>query len=255
MKKINVLTIVFLALVLGFSACQKEGYEDGINNPSTLGIKIQALNNSFYLPVGGTKSASGEISSITWDSVHMVVSSIKLEAELKSLVDHKDSIEISYKWTGPQFTNLLDSTITFGEFVLQPGFYDEIEIVVNGLEKDADTIPVFYLSGIYTKGSSTTVSVIVEVNENVTFKTEKDSVEVSAENIDITSYIQLNLDELMNGIDPYELDNARMSEGIIVISEKSNKYIYRTIMKNLVKDHHCKYYHKKKDKYKKKDKK
>lgn len=249
MKRERVLTVVFIALTLGFFACQKDSFESSTNGPSALGVKIQALNKSFYLPVGGTKSASEETSSITWDSAHMVVSSVKLEAELKSLVSRQDSIEISYKWSGPQVTDLMDSTITFGDFILQPGFYDEIEIVVKGSEHDAGNIPVFYLSGIYTKGSSTTVPVKVEVFEDVTFKTEKDSVEVTAESIDITSHIQLYLDELMAGIDPYDLDNARMTEGIIVISKESNRNIYRTIMHNLVKDHHSKYRYKHKDKY------
>lgn len=104
-------------------------------------------------------------------------------------------------------------------------------MVVKGSEDDAGDLPVFYLSGIYTSDIITTVPVMV--NEEVTFKTEKDSVEVTEENIDITSYIQLYLDELMANIDPSDLDNATLSEGIIVISTESNQEIYSIIMHNL----------------------
>lgn len=253
MKIERLLKVVFIVLILGFYACQKDSLDRSPEEPSSLDVKIQVLNKSFNLPVGDTKSAYMETSSIVWDSAHMVVSSIKLEAEMKGFSQH-DSIEISYKWTGPQLTNLFDTTITFGNFILQPGFYDEIEIVVKGSEYDADAIPIFYLSGVYTKGSATTIPVMVEVYEDVTFKTEKDSVEVTDDNIDVTSYVQLYLDELMAGINPYDMDNARLTDGVIIISADSNRDIYRTLMRNLVKDRKCEYHyydkHKKKYKHK-----
>lgn len=246
--------IVFLAIVtLGFVGCQKDDL--GNTGPSTLGVKIEAMNTSYSLPVTGitTKSALEGATSVEWDSAHFIVSNIKFDAELKSLVTHRDSIEISYKWTGPQLANLLKPEIEFGNFLLQPGFYDEIEITLKGKKGDDDDIPVFYLHGTYT-GSTATLPIEVIVNEDVTFKTEKDSVEITEESIDVTSYIQLYLDELMEKIDPADLDNSRLTDGVIVISKDYNRDIYYTIFRNLAKDRHCYYEHKykkhKKDKHK-----
>jgi hypothetical protein len=244
----------FLALVtLGFMSCQK----DDLNNtgPSTLGVKIQAMNKSYSLPVepAGIKSAAVNTASVTWDTVQLVVSKISFEAELKSLVNHHDSIEISYKWSGPRVINLLDDKLTLGNFTLQPGFYDEIELKVTGSKADANKKPVFFMYGQFTSSSNAKLPVALKVYEDVQFKTEKESVEVTEESIDITSYIQLYLDQLMAGIEPSALDNATLTKGVIVISADSNREIYRAVMRNLVKDHHCLYEHK--GEKKKKDKK
>jgi len=253
MKRENVFTVLLALVTLGFFGCQK----DDLSNlgPSTLGVSIQALNKSFSLPVGnsGTKSASATTSSIVWDTVQMVVSNIQFEAELKGLVSHRDSIEISYKWTGPKVADLLADNITLGNFILQPGFYDEIEIKVQGSRFDAGKKPVFYLRGKYTTSNGDLLPVMVKVNEDVMFKTEKDSVTVTEESIDITSDIQLYLDQLMAGLQPSVLDNAVLTGGIIVISADSNREIYRTIMHNLIKDHHCYYKHDNKNMGKKHD--
>jgi hypothetical protein len=251
MKREIVFTIFLAIVTLGFFGCQKDDLSN--SGPSTLGVTIQALNKSFSLPVSnsGTKSASATTSFIVWDTTQMVVSNIKFEAKLKSLATHRDSIEISYKWTGPKVTDLLASNITLGNFILQPGFYDEIEIKVQGSKFDAGKKPVFYLRGKYTTSSSNLLPVMVKVNEDITFKTEKDSVTVAEESIDITSSIQLYLDQLMVGLQPSVLDNAVLTGGIIVISAESNREIYRTIMHNLIKDHHCDYQHNNKNKGKK----
>jgi hypothetical protein len=242
--KREIVFIAFLATAtLGFNGCQKDDL--GITGPSTLGVKIEAINKSYSLPVAdGTKSAAATSASITWDTVQLVVSKISFEAELKSLVTHRDSIEISYKWSGPQVVNLLDDKLILGNFILQPGFYDEIEIKVTGSKSDANKKPVFFMYGQYTSSSNAKLPVAFKVYEDVQFKTEKDSVEVTEESIDITSYVQLYLDELLAGIEPSALDNATLTKGVIIISADSNREIYRLIVRNLVKDHHCYYEHK-----------
>lgn len=243
MKKRKLLIIVFIALTFGFFACQKSDFNSADSGPSTLGVKIQALNKSFTLPVNGTKSAELSTSSITWDTVQMVVSTVKFEAKLKSMDTYRDSVEISYKWTGPTMASLLDSSLFFGEFILQPGFYDEIEIGVQGLKDDANPEPVFYMTGQYINGEVTVIPVRFETYSNIEFKTEKDSVDVSGDNIDFTSYVQLYLDKLMTDISPEVLDNATLTGGVILISEERNRDIYYIVMRNLARDHHCEYKH------------
>lgn len=251
MKRERLLFFVFVASAVGFFACQKDNSSSSASGPSTLGIKIQALNKSYSLPVNSElKSASLASSSITWDTAQMVVSSVKFNAELKSIVTHRDSIEISYKWTGPQVTDLLDTTISFGNFILQPGFYDEVEISVYGSRTDANGAPVFYLHGTYAKNDTTSVPVVIKVNEDVAFKTEKDSVEITnADQVGVTSYIQLFLDKLMVDVQPSFLDNAKLTDGEIVISATSNRELYWIIRRNLFKNHHCYFWHRYKSGY------
>lgn len=230
-------------LTLGFVACQKENLNE--SGPASMGVKLVALNTSYSLPVINSITKSAVSSpSIEWDAVRMLVSEIELEAELKSLITHKDSIEIEYKWRGPQMVNLLDSAQSFGNFILQPGFYDEIELKVEGKREDAHPEPVFYMSGNYTNAADETIPVVVEVYRNLEFKTEKESVEVTEENQDITSTIQLYLNELMAGISPEQLDNATLTDGVIVISEESNSQMFQSVLGKLAEDRECRYWHK-----------
>ncbi|MGE0020120.1 MAG: hypothetical protein AB7S72_10675 [Draconibacterium sp.] len=243
--KSKILIAIIFAAAIGFTACQKD--ELGVKGPSSLDVKIEALNKSYKLPVSdGTKSVTVTNASITWDTVQLVVSQIKFEAALKSLTTHRDSIEIEYKWSGPTFANLLNDKLVLGNFMLQPGFYDEIELKVYGSKHDAGTKPVFYMFGNYTSSQNAKIPVAVKVYNDVQFKTEKDSVTVTEESVDITSYIQLYLDKLMVDIDPVMLDNAKLTNGVIVISADSNRQIYYTMVYNLVKNHYCYYKHKNK---------
>lgn len=230
-------------LTMGFVACQKEDLNE--SGPASMGVKLVALNTSYSLPVVNSSTKSAVSSpSVEWDAVRMLVSEIELEAELKSLVTHKDSIEIEYKWKGPQMVNLLDSTQSFGNFILQPGFYDEIELKVEGEREDAHPEPVFFMSGNYTNAADETIPVVVEVYRNLEFKTEKENVEVTEENQDITSTIQLYLNELMAGISPGQLDNATLTDGVIVISEESNSQMFQSVLGKLAEDRKCRYWYK-----------
>lgn len=168
---------------------------------------------------------------------------MKYEAELKNSVTHHDSVKITYEWNGPQIVNLLDPAVVLGSYTLTPGFYDEIELNVTGLKKDAGSNPLFYLNGSYTNNSSVKVPIMFKVNEDVMFKTEKDSVDVNTDSFVFTSSIQLYLDQLLSGVDPTVLDHATLTNGAIIISAESNYELYRVIMRNLHKDHRCNHEH------------
>jgi len=236
MKRVSIaIPVVLIALAFGFFACKKDSNTTSGN--STLGVKIVAMNKSYSLPVNNNGTKSTLATTITWDTAYMTVSRIKYEAELNSLISHRDSVKISYEWNGPQEVNLFDTNISLGNFVLQPGYYDQVELKVDGFKQDAGNKPVFYLHGVYTNDSATHPII-------VTFKTEKDSVEVSDGNASlITSSIQLYLDELLADILPAALDNATLTNGVIVISKESNNELYRLIMRNLGRNHHCWHHH------------
>jgi hypothetical protein len=131
-----------------------------------------------------------------------------------------------------------------GNFILTPGFYDEIELKVDGSKQAAGAKPVFYLHGVYTKADVTKIPVRVLVNEDLSFKTEKDSVTVTAaDNTDFASVIQIFLDQLMVEIQPAALDNATLTNGVLVISADKNRELYRIILRNLIKNHYSRHFH------------
>jgi len=184
--KSKIVIAIFLAMTFAFMACRKD--DPVTTGPTVFGVKIEALNKSYSLPVtDGTKSADATNAAITWDTVQMVVSQIKFEAKLKSLATNRDSIEIEYKWTGPKLVNLLGDQLVLGNFMLQPGFYDEIELKVYGNNEDAGKKPVFYMHGNYTNAKNSKIPVALKVYNYVQFKTEKNSVTVTEESIDIPS--------------------------------------------------------------------
>ena len=242
MKRINVLSAAVILTAFVFTSCQKD--DTGNSGPSVLGVKLEALNKSYNLPVTLTKSAEVATASVTWDTITMVVSKVSFEAELKSKVSHRDSVEISYKWSGPVTANLLDSKTTFGNFTLQPGYYDEIEIKVAGLKDDAKPKPVFFMSGIYTNSSNQKLPVKVKFFEDILLSTEKDSVDVTGDQLDYTSYIQVYLDKLMEGIPVSAIDKARLTDGKIIISADSNREIYYLLISNLKRRHHMEHHEK-----------
>jgi len=241
MMKSNIQSALLLVLsTVVMLSCSKDE-----NQPSTTvaGIRIQALNKSYSLPVNGTKSVS-TVTAVSWDAARMVVSGLKFEAELKSLITHHDSVEFEYKWRGPEVVNLFDTTFTIGNITLQPGFYDEIEIKIEGLKRDAGTDPVFLLTGVYTNTNSEIIPISVRVYEDILFKTEKESVEITSADISVfSSVIQLYLDQLMMDISPEQLDNAILTDGELIISAQSNTDLYRIFMRNLGRDHHCEHGH------------
>ena len=239
-NEIKLIPVVLIAIALGFTGCKKDASTSG--SPA-LGVKIVALNKSYALPVvtNGIKSAEAGTASITWDTAYMTVSKIKYEAEMKTL---NTKTSTSFEWTGPQIISLFDTTISIGNFVLQPGLYNEMELTVKGFKHDAGNKPVFYLHGNYSSGSIAAIPVQVVVNEDVMFKTEMDSINVTtADNSGFTSIITLKLDELMADISLAVINAATLSNGAIIISANSNRELYMIIMRNLSKKHHTHHDH------------
>ena len=243
MKLKNVISAIMVLLAFGFMSCQEEELNE--SGPATLDVKLLAMNKSFSLPVNKsiTKSAVAESPSLSWETVNMVVSEVELEAEMKSMVTDGDSIDIEFIWNGPQLFDLLDSTISFGNFLLQPGLYDEIELKVEGDDDDAQSGPVFYMSGTYTNADGVSVPVEMEVFDDLELETEKERVELNEGNMELISYIHLYLDQLFVGITPEQMDNAVLSGGVLVISAQTNSTIYNKVLDKLTDEHDSEYWH------------
>jgi hypothetical protein len=241
MKTKTALLILTTALAVSMSACKKDAQVDP-NSPSVLNFKIQGLNSKVTLPVqsDGLKSSSTITSSIVWDSASMIVSKVSFEAEMKSFITGKDSIEIEYSWRGPQIINLFDLSATIGSISLPAGTYKKISLKVKSEKSDANGLPQFYLSGIYTNGAGNSVPLVFMVTDPISFKTvQKGDTIASGGAIEFTSTIQLYFDQLLLNVDPALLDNAILTNGILAITSNSNSQLYHLLLENLRLDHNC----------------
>jgi hypothetical protein len=262
MKTKQILSFFFFILfvVLTGTSCRKEN-STSANQDSRMGIQITAYNKSAQLPVqtGVTKAALvGSAATVIWDTASFVVSSVNFSAEMKSklaVANHenedehhlgysRDSVEIHFSWNGKQTINLFNLNTVFGGFMLNPGVYDELELSVKGKQSDSGSQPVFYLSGTYTTSALLTRRIVVAINQDISFKTEQDSVTVTGNGVNLVSVVELYLNKLMAGVAVSSLDNATLlSNGTLLISVSSNPELYATILQNLRLDHPLHHHH------------
>lgn len=234
-----------LILAVTFASCKKDA-QDNTNTPSALSFKMQAVNKSVSLPVqaSGLKSSDSTNAVIVWDTAFMLVSKIKFEAEMKSTITGHDSLKIEYNWRGPQIINMFDLSSTIGSITLPSGTYEEISLQVKSEKEDANGQPLFYLSGSYANETGVILPIVISVSDPIMFKTEHngDTI-VSGVATDFSSTIQVYLDQLLLDVDISALDNATLTNGILLISAEANTELYHLIMQNLRKDHHCQHEH------------
>lgn len=172
------------------------------------------------------------------------MSKVSFEAAMKSVLTGKDSLTIAYTWRGPRTIDLFDLTSTIGSIVLPAGTYDKISLNVKSEREDANGLPLVLLSGNYTNTAGTVVPIVISVSDPISFNTvQKNDTIVAGVATDLSSTIQIYLDQLMVQVDISALDHATLTDGKLVISATSNKVLYQLIMQNLRKDHGCKYEH------------
>jgi uncharacterized lipoprotein YajG len=237
-QKISLLALVIISVLL-FTSCNKDSQNAELKS-SALSLKMQALNQTVSLPVvdNGLKSATISTAKVVWDKATMLVSKINFEAEMNTKHTGKDSISIEYSWKGPKTIDLFDLTTTIGSIILPAGTYDKISLKVNSEKEDANGLPLVFLSGNYTNTAGTVVPITVSVSDQVSFKTSiKDDAILAGVATNLSSTIQIYLDQLLLHVDISALDNATLTGGKLVISATSNGAIYQMIMQNLRKDH------------------
>jgi len=236
-SKISLFILAAIA-VAGISSCKKDTQ---VNSTSALSLKMQGLNKTVTLPVQSTgmKSSSASTATVVWDTASMLVSKVSFEAEMKSAITNRDSLEIEYSWRGPQTINLFDLSATVGSIALPAGTYEKISLKVRSEKEDANGKPLFYLSGNYTNTAGITTPIVISVSDPIAFKTvqKSDSIVIGGA-ADFTSNIQIYLDQLLVKVDLAALDNATLTNGRLVISASSNQQLYLLILENLRKDHH-----------------
>jgi hypothetical protein len=267
MKTINLLSGVLLVTGIAAVSCMKN---DVIPSASSLSFKIQATNKVQpvvrALSVAGNAEAS--TSTFEWDTCRMVVSKIELEAEehhgKESGIagntmtakdggsgehggnsgedgggNSSDSSLVNFEWKGPKTIDLFNLSAVIGGVTIDSGIFNNFTIKIKSFKADAGTTPLFYLTGNFTNFSDTVKRIIVIINEDFELKIKNlDTLDLKH---DFTNVIKVNLVQLMSTVTQTELDNADLTNGMLVINSKSNVTLYNKIKKNFNESEHCEF--------------
>jgi len=215
-----------VAAGISLSSCQKSDSEISTTSGSnSLGVQLQAVNNTYSFGVGTRALTTG---TLKWDTCQMYVSRVHLTAVKEQGDTLSTEMEVELKFKGSKLADLFNANSLLGNVTLPAGLYDKISIQIQSDKKDAGTSPVFYLAGKYTNTTGTIIPIAVIVNKDLKFKTSaKDSVQLNSA-ADYTALFQLDLSNaISNGkITEADLDKAKLTNGKIIISKDSNTELY-----------------------------
>ena len=228
-------TLLLSAVCAGvfFASCSKKSND--VSPSSNNGTTSKQTDMSYQL-VATNKTANVEgkstaTANIVWTSGMANPRMIKFEAK-------KDGTEIEYKSTNVDTIDLMNP-ISFGGFTIPSGTYDEIELRID-LEKEGRT-PALRLEGQFTN-STLSLPVVVEIDEPIELKTEQQDVTIT-DDMSFVAVTTLDLSTYTLGITTTMLLNAKLDNGVLVISSTSNKDLYNKILAHLHANHHVEFHH------------
>jgi|ERR1043165_1837138 hypothetical protein len=203
-------------LITGCSKDDKYSTTGGNNSNSQpqMAYQVKAVNafNSMQ-----RTTANG---TIVWTSGFANPSVIKFEAK-----QNNSKLEYEAKNTG-QIDLFAFDPMTFGNFTLGPGTYNEIELKI--MFKKNGSSPAIQLNGQFTNNVMS-VPVTLIIDGPLEIKTEQEDVVIDNN----TSYIaitDLDLGYFTSDISENMWENADLTNGTLIISENSNENLYNRIV-------------------------
>lgn len=187
-------------------------------NNGSVSFQLRAQNQS---SVVGGRIQSG---ALTWNSGYVFVDKVDFEAEK----DDDDEIEIESRIR--RRVDLFGSVAQLGNIQLAPGKYDEIEVDLDLVSTATDT--AFVLRGSYVNNSGTTIPVLFFFREAMELEAEAENVVLTGAD-DYRFLTTFDLSKLMLGITQTQLNNATLTNGVLVISPNNNSSIFSTLLSNI----------------------
>lgn len=223
------------AIILGLTVTSCKKNDNSYNGNSPTGTQKPQMNYQLVAanPNGSVQKGTA-VANLQWTAGFANPSMVKFEAK-------QGGTEIEYKSTTDQQIDLMSSVaLTFGNFTIPPGTYDEIELKIE-LDKRGSG-PALQLSGQYSDGT-TTLPVLVQIDENIEIKTELEDVTIT-DNSSFTAVTTIDLDLFTSNLTTAQILNATLTNGTLVISSHSNKALYLAIVNSFRnKRHHCEFHH------------
>jgi hypothetical protein len=230
MKTFRTGIIALVALTaLSLAACKKSGNSPSSTN-SQLTFQMKADNSSTNLAATtstnglATSSTFTGIAGLTFTSGTANISQFKFEAK-------RNGVEIEV--TSKKLTNidLFAASPSIAGVTIDTGTYREIEIRAI-FQKSADTTAIpLQLKGNFTASGGTVIPIEFDLNDNATIKSEVEDVHVTS-TTDFAALIHIHLRKLESGVTAADLEAAKLTNGILVISNTSNTAIYNKILNN-----------------------
>jgi hypothetical protein len=227
-------TLILLTVALGLYSCQKGNAPQPSTKATQLSFGLKATNAS--IPVmGTTRRAFGPTMNAATGAVTTPV--IKFTAGTANIAKFKLEAKKGNTSIEVQTKNLMNVDL----FAINPavitakldtGTYKELEIRVE-LAQTADTTKIpLTLKGSFIAADSTVVPIKFDINQNLTIKAEANNI-VLHNSTDLASIVMLHLDRVVAGITASDLNAAKRTNGVIVISSTSNINLFNKLKVNV----------------------
>lgn len=225
MKQSFLLSVLSIGLL--FASCKKSSNSPGYNQPS-VNYRLTATNTSYAV------ARTTATANIVWTSAIAYPDKVKFEAT-------QNSIEATFTSTNTAQIDLMAPVaLTFGNFTIPPGVYNQISIKID-LDKTGST-PILQLNGNFTFGSFS-APVSLAVTQSIELTTDQHNVTISNDS-SYTAVTTLDLSAITTSITADMLLNAQLSGGTIFISADSNRDLYDIVLDHLQhENHHCEFEH------------
>jgi len=143
MRTFKIFALMVAATGIILSSCQNNDSDISSKTDSSLGVQLQAVNNTYSFGANTKAAATG---TLKWDTCQMYVSRVHLSAKQSQGDSIHSSIETELRFKGSKLVDLFNANSLLGDIPLQPGIYDKISIQIQSHKSDAGSSPVFYLS-------------------------------------------------------------------------------------------------------------
>lgn len=238
MKKIKfLLSLSMLILIIIAASCKKD-------EKSSIGFSMKATDTNAPDQTSQQSGqqpddegpANDEHLALAWDVAWIYMTQIELNAEriqFSAVEEIKGNPFVHFEWQGNQKVDLLAEPRIFANMELPDGQYRNIELMLTSSRLSDSFEPNFYLSGRYGPLFGGT-PIAVEVTQKFSMKMGMDEGTIDAEtHTFFDGLIEISLDNVFTGITSQDLDNAELTNGVILISRTHNQDLYAKILANL----------------------
>jgi hypothetical protein len=207
-------------LVLAIAGLMVAACDSSSSDPKLEGVKMQMKAVASSSTINGKISATG----LTFTEVRLGVEELEFETDLEDSEEDNSGEDDSEKveFEGPYTVDLINGTSnpSFGLTDVAGGVYDEIEIDVEPVMEDGNSIFIRFTYEGKTYEFSTTEDLEIEIEDLAGYAVD--------ENTLTNMLVLINLDSLFAGID---LSTAVADEdGVIRINDTSNEDIADDIL-------------------------
>ncbi len=227
--KTSIIAPILLALI-SLAACKKNSSTPTVvSSTSKLAFQMKAVNSASL----ALTTPIDTIAGLQWTAGTANISRFVFEAK-------RSGVSINIQTNNLMNVNIFSLSPTISFVTLDTGVYKEIEIQAF-LEPTSDTAHIpLKLTGTFKNDSSKLIPVELDLNSDVTIKTEVNNFDITG-TTNYVALVEMELEKLTVGVTAADLNGATLTGGKIIISKTSNSTIYWKIRSNLAECGHSEF--------------